>query len=47
MKDKVLASPLELDPFASELPRLHDALSRVPSPFGPARPPGDIRHRPT
>ena len=28
LADKVLASPRELDPFASELPRLHDALSR-------------------
>jgi Gas vesicle protein K len=28
MRDKVLASPRELDPFASELPRLDNALSR-------------------
>jgi hypothetical protein len=28
MRDKVLHAPLELDPFASDLPRIDDALSR-------------------
>jgi hypothetical protein len=28
MRDKVLHAPLDLDPFAGELPRIDDALSR-------------------
>jgi hypothetical protein len=28
MREKVLTAPRELDPFASELPRLNDALTR-------------------
>ena len=28
MRDKLLHAPLDLDPFASELPRIDDALSR-------------------
>jgi hypothetical protein len=28
MREKVLTTPRELDPFASELPRLNDALTR-------------------
>ena len=28
MRDKVLAGPRDLDPFAAELPRIDDALSR-------------------